>query len=134
MEEMLIVRQRLSIIPPMNRRTFCRIMAGLTLLLLLPPTARAADPPHIIFIPPDDFGHGDLGCYGQKFIQTPKLDRMASEGMRFTSFYAGNAVCAPARCTLMTGLHSGHAFVRDNREIKPEGQIAIPADSVTVAT
>src|SRR6058998_129800 len=92
----------------------------------------APQKPNIIFILADDLGYGDLGCYGQKYIQTPNLDRMATQGMKFTSFYAGNAVCGPSRCTLMTGLHSGHAFVRDNREIKPEGQIAIPADSVTV--
>src|SRR4051812_4170633 len=117
----------------MNRRTFCRIMAGLTLLFSLGRAARAADRPNFIFILADDLGYGDLGCYGQKIIQTPNLDRLATEGMKFTSFYAGNAVCAPSRCTLLTGLHSGHAFVRDNRELKPEGQIAIPADSVTIA-
>ncbi len=62
----------------------------------------------------DDLGYGDLGCYGQKIIQTPRLDRMAAEGMRFTDFYAGSTVCAPSRCVLMTGLHLGHCTVRGN--------------------
>ncbi|MBM3334519.1 arylsulfatase [Candidatus Sumerlaeota bacterium] len=70
--------------------------------------------PNIIFILADDLGYGDLGCYGQKRIQTPSLDRMAAEGMRFTQAYAGSTVCAPSRCCLMTGLHTGHALVRGN--------------------
>src|SRR4051812_9103829 len=68
--------------------------------------------PNIIFILTDDLGYGDLGCYGQKRIKTPNLDRMAVDGMRFTQAYAGGAVCAPSRCVLMTGLHGGHARVR----------------------
>lgn len=72
-------------------------------------------PPNVIFILADDLGYGDLGCYGQQIIRTPHLDRMAAEGMRFTQHYAGNAVCAPSRCVLMTGRHPGHATVRDNR-------------------
>jgi uncharacterized sulfatase len=70
--------------------------------------------PNIIFILADDLGYGDLGCYGQKEIKTPHLDRMASEGMRFTDFYAGNTVCAPSRAVLMTGMHMGHVHVRGN--------------------
>jgi arylsulfatase A-like enzyme len=82
-----------------------------------------------------DLGWGDLGCYGQKLIRTPNLDRMAAEGMRFTHHYSGNAVCAPSRCVLMTGKHPGHAFIRDNRQFKPneEGQFPIPTETVTVA-
>lgn len=76
--------------------------------------ADAAVPPNIVFILADDLGYGDLGCYGQKLIQTPHLDRMAAEGMRFTDFYAGNTVCAPSRSVLMTGLHMGHTHVRGN--------------------
>lgn len=71
-------------------------------------------PPNIIFILTDDLGYGDLGCYGQRMIQTPNLDRLAAEGIRFTDSYTGNAVCAPARCSLMTGLHMGHAYIRNN--------------------
>jgi len=70
--------------------------------------------PNIIFILADDLGYGDLGCYGQKVIQTPNLDRMATEGARFTDCYAGSTVCAPSRCALMTGLHTGHCTVRGN--------------------
>ena len=68
--------------------------------------------PNIIFILSDDLGYGDLGCYGQKRIRTPQLDRMAVEGMRFTDAYAGATVCAPSRCVLMTGLHNGHGRMR----------------------
>jgi len=79
-------------------------------------TAQLAAPrkPNIIFILADDLGYGDLGCYGQIKIKTPNLDRLAAQGIRFTSFYAGSTVCAPSRCSLMTGLHSGHATIRGN--------------------
>ncbi len=70
--------------------------------------------PNIIFILADDLGYGDLGCYGQKVIRTPYLDQMAAEGVRFTDCYAGSTVCAPSRCALMTGLHTGHCTVRGN--------------------
>jgi uncharacterized sulfatase len=73
--------------------------------------------PNVIFILADDLGYGDLGCYGQQVIATPQLDRMAAEGMRFTQFYAGSTVCAPSRCVLMTGRHTGHARVRGNGSI-----------------
>lgn len=86
--------------------------------------------PNIIFIIADDLGYGDLGCYGQKKIRTPNIDRLATEGMRFTNHYAGNNVCAPSRCVLMTGQHPGHAYIRDNRQAKgfPEGQEPVPAN------
>lgn len=89
--------------------------------------------PNIVLIVADDLGYGDLGCFGQKRIRTPNLDRLAAEGMRFTQHYSGNAVCAPSRCVLMTGKHPGHAFIRDNRGVRPEGQYPIPADTVTLA-
>jgi arylsulfatase A-like enzyme len=79
--------------------------------------AASAQRPNIIFILADDLGYGDLGCYGQQTIRTPSLDRMAAEGMIFTDHYAGNTVCAPSRCCLMTGLHTGHAYVRGNDRI-----------------
>jgi arylsulfatase A-like enzyme len=78
-------------------------------------------------------GYGDLGSYGQKRIQTPVLDQMAREGLRFTDFHAGSAVCAPSRAALMTGLHTGHAVVRGNREVKPMGQHPLPPESITIA-
>src|SRR5215204_6385222 len=98
------------------------------LFLCMACSAIAARPPNIVFILADDLGYADIGPFGQKNIETPTLDRLAQEGMRFTQHYSGNAVCAPSRCVLMTGLHPGHAFIRNNREVKPEGQHPIPAD------
>jgi len=83
--------------------------------------------PNIVFILADDLGYGDLSCYGQKQFSTPNIDRLAAEGMRFTQAYAGSTVCAPSRCVLMTGLHTGHARIRGNARVPLE-----PAD-VTVA-
>ena len=70
--------------------------------------------PNLIFILADDLGYGDLGCFGQKKIKTPNIDRLADKGMKLTQFYAGSTVCAPSRCVLMTGLHTGHAYIRGN--------------------
>lgn len=88
----------------------------LILFLTACPTFAAEPPakPNIVFILADDLGYGDLGCYGQKKIRTPHLDRLAAEGIRFTQCYAGSTVCAPSRCALMTGLHTGHCRVRGN--------------------
>ncbi len=93
----------------------------LTLLLLAPlavlRTADASIPsvkPNIILIMADDLGYAALGCYGQKLILTPEIDKMAAEGMRFTDFYAGNTVCVPSRVSLLMGMHPGHAPIRDN--------------------
>ena len=88
--------------------------------------------PNLVLIVADDLGVGELGCYGQQKIETPRLDAMAREGLRFTRFYAAAPVCAPARCSLMTGLHGGHAFVRDNLEFPVEGQLALPAGTATL--
>ncbi len=96
-----------------DSRAVVRLLAGLC-LLLASNTAAAPRPPNLIFILADDLGYGDLGCYGQKVIQTPRLDRMAREGMRFRQFYAGATVCAPSRSVLMTGQHLGHTHVRGN--------------------
>lgn len=109
----------------LTRREFFRrtaLAAGAAVLAAAPSRLRAADAasarkPNIIFILADDLGYGDLGCYGQKKIKTPHLDRMAADGMRFTQAYAGSTVCAPSRCTLMTGLHTGHCFVRGNARV-----------------
>ena len=91
----------------------------------------AAEPapprPNIVFLLTDDLGYGDLGCYGQTKIRTPNLDRLAAEGMRFTQHYAGSNVCAPSRCVLMSGLHPGHAYIRENRGLPDhEGQEPVP--------
>ncbi len=97
-------------------------------------SCRKADPPpNIIFIVADDLGYRELGSYGQEKIRTPHIDRLAAEGMRFTRHYSGSPVCAPSRAVLMTGKHPGHAWVRDNKEIQPEGQAPIPATEVTLA-
>jgi arylsulfatase A len=73
--------------------------------------------PNVVFILADDLGYADLGCYGQRKIHTPNIDRLAAEGMRLAQHYSGNPVCAPARCTLMTGYHSGHGQIRDNKQV-----------------
>jgi len=88
--------------------------------------------PNIIFIIADDLGYGDLGSYGQQLIQTPHLDAMAAEGMRFTQCYAGSTVCMPSRATLMTGLHTGHARIRANRSVKAK-RVALRPQDLTVA-
>src|SRR5215467_9155804 len=90
-------------------------------------------PPNIIFILADDLGYGELGCYGQKKIKTPNLDRMAREGLRFTRFYAGCTVCAPSRCVLMTGKDTGHCTVRGNAGAETNHPQMLRAGDVTVA-
>ncbi|MBX9680065.1 MAG: arylsulfatase [Gemmataceae bacterium] len=90
-------------------------------------------PPNIVFVLADDLGYGDVGCYGQKRIKTPNLDRLAAEGMRLTQHYSGSPVCAPSRCVLLTGKHPGHAIIRNNKEIKPEGQQALPSSETTLS-
>jgi len=104
-------------------------LLGLTALLLRAAAARA---PNIIYIMADDLGYGDLGCYGQKKFATPNIDRLAHDGMKFTSFYAGDTVCAPSRSSLMTGQHTGHTPVRGNAELFPEGQEPLPASAITI--
>jgi arylsulfatase A-like enzyme len=114
----------------MNARTR---RACLALCLTTALAAGAAGKPNLIFILADDLGYGELGCYGQKVIQTPQLDRMAKEGLRFTHFYAGATVCAPSRSVLMTGLHHGRTRVRGNAgKQNPQAQALKPED-VTVA-
>ena len=99
--------------------------------------------PNVVFILADDLGYAEVGCYGQKKIKTPNIDKLAAEGMRFTQAYSGNPVCAPSRCTLMTGLHTGHAQIRGNRQVGGKegwvlgstigGQWPIVEDTFTVA-
>lgn len=87
------------------------------------PAPEPALPPNIIYILADDLGYGELGAYGQKVIETPNLDALAATGMRFTQHYSGAPVCAPARCILLTGQHSGHALVRGNDEDGSRGDV-----------
>jgi len=110
--------------------------------------ARPKAKPNIIYILADDLGYGELGCYGQRKIETPNIDKLAKEGMRFTNHYSGSAVSAPSRAVLLTGKHTGHAFIRGNDEVADrgnvwsheamladstlEGQLPLPAGTVTI--
>ena len=100
-----------------NYQPFNRSLLAMAALQALPLSLFAQNtPPNILFILCDDMGYGDLACYGQPYIHTPNIDRMAKEGMRFTQAYAGSPVSAPSRATLMTGQHTGHTHVRGNKE------------------
>ncbi len=93
----------------------------------------AARSPNIIYILADDLGYGDLSCYGQRQFRTPNLDRLAASGLRFTQHYAGTTVCAPSRSALLTGLHTGHTYIRGNKEVQPEGQYPLADSILTLA-
>lgn len=106
--------------------------------------AAAEPPPNIVLIVADDLGYSDLSCYGQKRFDTPNVDRLAAEGARFTAHYSGSPVCAPSRCSLLTGLHTGHACIRANDELPErgdvwndpslEGQRPLPPGTATIGT
>jgi arylsulfatase A-like enzyme len=122
-------------------------LAGLAAASLSGCSSETGVKPNIILILADDLGYSDLGCYGQKIIETPNIDNLAGKGVRFTNFYSGSPVSAPSRCVLLTGKHTGHSFVRGNHEwpergevwnyVKMEedpsleGQFPIPANTVT---
>ena len=112
-------------------RCLLRLFAVAAICSLVPVVSAAESKPNIVFILADDLGYGELGCYGQEKIRTPCIDRLAAGGMRFTQHYSGAPVCAPSRCCLMTGLHTGHAYVRDNKGKPIIGQLPIPAGTVT---
>jgi len=130
----------------LNRRSFL-MYTGLNIGMLAMPGCEdawkhvvrkpATIKPNIILIMADDLGYKELGCYGQKRIKTPHIDRLANEGMRFTQYYTGSPVCAPARCSLMTGKHGGHAYVRNNSEIGGwdsfRGQLPLLDNTITIA-
>ena len=122
-----------------ERRRFCVVVACALLLscAALAPAqvgrrGQQQRRPNIIFIVADDLGRGDLGAYGQRFIRTPNLDRMAREGLRFTDAYAPSPVCAPSRASFMTGLHQGHARIRGNMNRNNE-RVPLRAEDLTVA-
>jgi arylsulfatase A len=94
--------------------------------------AQVPRPPNILLIQADDLGYGDLSAYGQARFQTPALDRLAREGMRFTQYYSGSTVCAPSRAVLMTGMHTGHAWIRGNGAL-PAGDTPLRPEDVTIA-
>ena len=139
---------RRSPLPNLSRRSIVSVTVMLLFGLCAGPitpsesvTFGAEQPPNIVLIMADDLGYAELGCYGQKKIRTPNLDRLASQGMRFTQHYTSAPVCAPARCSLMTGKHGGHALVRDNFEVRPSafgdafgGQYPLPKGTVTIAS
>ena len=112
----------------MKRSTFLLLFS----LIAITTTAQRTTP-NIVFILADDLGYGDVGYQGQTKIQTPNIDNLARQGMRFTQFYAGTAVCAPSRASLLTGYHTGHTPIRGNRGFKPEGQFPLPDSSTTIA-
>ena len=115
--------------PPRCSRIVATIATVVLALFASTQSALAQDraKPNIIYILADDLGYGDLGCYGQKTIRTPNIDRLAAEGMKFTDHYAGSTVCAPSRCVVMTGKHTGHALIRGN------GKMNLGPKDVTVA-
>ena len=138
----------------MNRRQFLSLTAGGVATALISgcesqrvasskPRALPMAKPNIIFIMADDLGYADLGCYGQKKIKTPNIDRLAAEGTRFTQCYAGSTVCAPSRSVLMTGQHTGHTRVRGNfgkaggvlvtGSGSPQRRIPLKPEDITVA-
>ncbi len=111
-----------------------RIVFFLGLFYCLPGFSQSGESrPNVIYILADDLGYGEVGYNGQTKIKTPELDAMAQAGMRFTGHYAGNAVCASSRCSLMTGMHPGHAYIRANSKGYPNSQTPIPEDTETVA-
>jgi len=131
----------------MKRRKFLKTLglgtAALGVQHLGCATGRGNRKPNIIYILADDLGYGELGCYGQEIIKTPNIDRIAAQGIRFTQHYSGSPVCAPSRCVLMTGKHTGHSYIRNNGrpehrerdegELYFPGQNPIPDSEVTIA-
>ena len=119
--------QRFKIV---ERRLLAILVTGLALTVFSEVTFAensVSGQPNIIFIMADDLGYGDLGCYGQKRIATPNIDQLSKTGMQFSDFYAGSTVCAPSRCVLMTGYHTGHCFIRGN------GKESLRPQDVTVS-
>jgi len=95
--------------------------------------AEVPQKPNIVYILADDLGYGDLSCYGQELFSTPNIDKLAENGLKFTQHYSGSTVCAPSRSSLITGQHTGHTFIRGNKEWQPEGQYPLEAEAYTLA-
>ncbi len=104
-----------------NRSLYLSLL--LSLVLAGCAVVESPDSPNIIYILADDLGYGELGVYGQTKIETPNIDKLAESGMVFTQHYSGSPVCAPSRCVLLTGLHSGHAYIRGNDEWDERGPV-----------
>jgi len=132
----------------LNRRDFLKYAgmgaAVFALPQLYPGCKKAVNKPNIIYIMADDLGYGELGCYGQTKIKTPFIDSIAADGIKFTQHYSGSTVCAPSRCVLLTGKHTGHSYIRDNDEMSElgdvwhdpslEGQRPLPSGIETIGT
>lgn len=118
----------------MNRRHFIKSTAMFSLSSFILNCQNTKTKPNIIYVLADDLGYGDLSFLDQDAFMTPNIDRLAAEGMRFTDHYSGSTVCAPSRCSLMTGFHTGHTQVRGNKEIEPEGQAPMESGTVTIPT
>lgn len=108
------------------------LTGGIYTLTAVAAVADTPKKPNVVFIIADDLGYGDIGCYGQEKFPTPQIDRLASQGLRFTQCYSGTTVSAPSRACLVSGLHSGHAPIRGNKEVEPEGQAALPANMESI--
>jgi arylsulfatase A len=119
--------------PEITRFMEYRLLSFAATALISINSIAAQQKPNIVYILADDLGYGDLSCYGQKKFQTPNIDQLAGRGMLFTQHYAGCAVCAPSRSSLMTGLTTGHTPIRGNMSWKPEGQYPMPAATFTIA-
>lgn len=125
----------------MNKRKSSKPIFSLVLITLIiscnskenPSTQNQSPKPNIIYILADDLGYGDLSLTGQAKFSTPNIDQLAKDGLFFTQHYSGSTVCAPSRSSLMTGLHTGHTFIRGNKEIQPEGQYPLADSIVTIA-
>jgi arylsulfatase A-like enzyme len=121
----------------MRRRDFIKTAGTITAGMAVGKNraeAKSGSKPNIIYILLDDAGYGDLGCYGQRKYETPNIDSLAEDGIKFTDHYSGSPVCAPSRCCLLTGYHTGHAEIRGNGEVVPEGQKPLAEDVPTIAT
>ncbi|SHF59156.1 Arylsulfatase A [Mariniphaga anaerophila] len=119
----------------MNKSTILILISFLFFTACTSQKKQSKEPtkPNIVYILADDLGYGDLSCYGQKLFQTPNIDKLAQAGLKFTQHYSGSTVCAPSRSSLMTGQHTGHTFIRGNKEWKPEGQYPMEAKAFTLA-
>lgn len=118
-------------------KRFNHIMRALVLIALAMMStkidaAEGLSRPNVIYILADDLGYGDLGCYGQKKLKTPNIDRLATEGIRFTDHYSGNTVCSPSRAVLMTGQHPGHVHCRGNAGRAGENTMALDPAMTTL--
>jgi len=110
-----------------------KIITTILLLSFISVTAQQKKKPNIIFILADDLGYADVGCYGQQKTETPFIDALAARGLKFTQYYSGSTVCAPARTTFMTGMHTGHTPIRGNKTLTPEGQVPLGDSIETIA-